>query len=607
MAGDAIGFEPRYWAFISYSHKDAAFGRRLHRRLESYFLPRRLVGRNTIQGTAPRRLVPIFRDREELPAASDLSAEVRAALAQSRSLVVVCSPDAAASRWVSREVELFRALHPDRPILAALRNGDPAQSFPRALLCTGPAGERREPLAADFRDGRDGEHLGLLKLVAGIAGLGLDELAQRDAQRNRQRVTAVTGAALATVLVTGLLTAAALEARKDAERQRGEAEGLVEFMLTDLRDRLKGVGRLDVMTAVNQRALHYYEDQNIASLPVDSLERRAAASCNAMGEDDESTGKISMRRWKQFDEAKGVTTGTLLADAPNDPERIYDHAQSEYWVAYLNWRGNHFDFARAGFERYAVLARRLIAMNPHNPDWQEEGGNAESNLGTLAMHDRDLPAEARIHFTRALAYFETAARGRRNDPDSKSQISDIRAWLADCDLALGDYDEARANREAQRQILKALLVQDPRNAEYGRELLGNSLGTARIDITQGRADDADRRLTATLAEAVRYSVSDPNDKSLMKEKIIIELFIAKAKLREPNYDHAHLHALLADCGTDLARADQTLKDFCAVLSARAVAGSSSTDEAALDYLRRNRTRMAKMRRSREWRIEFPND
>ncbi|HEX4078759.1 MAG TPA: toll/interleukin-1 receptor domain-containing protein [Rhizomicrobium sp.] len=97
---------------MSYSHRDADFGRRLHRRLESYSLPRRLVGRATGQGTVPRRIAPIFRDRDEFPAANDLSAEVRAALQASRSLVVVCSRDAALSKWVLREVALFRALHP---------------------------------------------------------------------------------------------------------------------------------------------------------------------------------------------------------------------------------------------------------------------------------------------------------------------------------------------------------------------------------------------------------------------------------------------------------------------------------------------------------------
>src|SRR5690606_41301049 len=121
----------------------------------------------------------------------------------------------------------------------------------------------------------DGPRLGLLKLVAGVIGVGLDELVQRDAQRRLRAVTAVTGAALAAMLAMGVLTALALEARAEAERQRAEAEGLVEFMLTDLGDRLEGVGRLDVLDAVSDRVLAYYEGQDLDRWPADSLERRA--------------------------------------------------------------------------------------------------------------------------------------------------------------------------------------------------------------------------------------------------------------------------------------------------------------------------------------------
>ena len=123
----------RYAAFMSYSHKDAAAARWLHRRLESYRIPRRLVGREGERGPVPARLTPIFRDREELPAAGDLSEKVRAALAASRALVVICSPDAAASQWVGREVRLFRELHPGRPIFAAILDGEPHQCFPTDL------------------------------------------------------------------------------------------------------------------------------------------------------------------------------------------------------------------------------------------------------------------------------------------------------------------------------------------------------------------------------------------------------------------------------------------------------------------------------------------
>jgi hypothetical protein len=78
----------------------------------------RLVGMETPRGKVPRRLTPIFRDRNELPASSDLNEEVRNALAASACLIVLCSPEARRSRWVDQEIRYFREKHPDRPILA---------------------------------------------------------------------------------------------------------------------------------------------------------------------------------------------------------------------------------------------------------------------------------------------------------------------------------------------------------------------------------------------------------------------------------------------------------------------------------------------------------
>ena len=251
-----------YRAFISYSHRDSAFAARLHRRLEGYRLPTTLH--------AGRRLTPIFKDREELPAAADLGAQVRAALSLSACLIVVCSPDAAASPWVAKEIETFRALHPDRPVLAALLRGEPAEAFPSALSAGG-----LEPLAADFRKQGDGERLALLKLAAGLAGVGVDQLVRRDALRRQRTVMAITALAAVGMLIMGAMTTFALAARAEAERQRASAEDLVDFMLTEMREGLKGAGSLPVQTKVNRRALTYYRGQDWRTLPGSS--RRFAA------------------------------------------------------------------------------------------------------------------------------------------------------------------------------------------------------------------------------------------------------------------------------------------------------------------------------------------
>ena len=111
----------RYRAFLSYSHKDSETAAWLHGALEKYRVPRALVGRETAAGTIPAHLNPIFRDRHELAASGDLGHTIREALAASRCLIVLCSPDAAQSRWANEEILAFKKLHPIAPVLAAAR------------------------------------------------------------------------------------------------------------------------------------------------------------------------------------------------------------------------------------------------------------------------------------------------------------------------------------------------------------------------------------------------------------------------------------------------------------------------------------------------------
>src|SRR5689334_4038320 len=97
----------RYSAFISYNHRDRKWAGWLHRELERYKIPKPLLGRETAVGRLGRHLPPVFQDREELAASTDLAASVRDALSQSASLIVICSRNGAASRWVNEEVREF--------------------------------------------------------------------------------------------------------------------------------------------------------------------------------------------------------------------------------------------------------------------------------------------------------------------------------------------------------------------------------------------------------------------------------------------------------------------------------------------------------------------
>jgi hypothetical protein len=508
--GDGRPDELRYTAFLSYSHRDAAAAGRVHRRLETYRMPSRLVGTETARGPVPARLAPIFRDREELPAATDLSTTVREALAQSGALIVLCSPAAAGSLWVAEEIETFRTLHPDRPILAAVLDGDPPDCFPQVLRAFGRDGTWHEPLATDLRRHRDGPRLGLLKLVAGITGIGLDALVQRDAARRIRRVTAVTGAALLAMLAMLALALVAINARGEAEGQRAEAEGLVEFMHGDLRRRLGDVGRLDVMDTVNQRLLAYHDRQLARSdRPSDQLMRARVLQAIAEGELAREREPDAIRIFGETYR----TTAFLLAASPNDAARIFGHAQSEFWVGMIAYRHNNFAAARRRFERYKGLAARLLALDPANPAWMREAAYAEGNLCSVAQAEPADPATILRLCSGALNRMEQVYRVQGGDPSVVLDLANRHAWVAEAWNRMGRWDRVLHHRARQEALVRALIAREPRNSDYQDFWMRTQFSFGQLLLGHGQREPARRWFAGAKATVEMLRRRDPENAS----------------------------------------------------------------------------------------------
>jgi len=494
----------RFRAFISYSHADDRVAHRLHRWLETYRLPARLAGRRTSTGQVPRKLAPIFRDRTELPASEDLSEQVRAALDDSAALVVLCSPAARASSWVNEEIAHFRRCHPDRPVLAALLAGEPAEAFPPALIEGG-----REPIAADFRKGGDGK-LARLKLVAGLTGLGLDELVQREAQRQVARISMVSGFALVSTIILAALLLAAVSARNEAERQRQQAEGLIEFMLTDLRTRLEGVGRLDILGSVNERAIAYYVAQgDLSRLAQPSLERRARVLL-AMGEDDQKRGRLDAARI-DFQEAHRVTEA-LLAEDPQDVERLFAHAQSEFWIGSTDFRQARYPAARAHFRAYLDLADRMTALRPFDMRGLRELGYAHGNICTLELASKADAKAALAACQAALTAMERVAARLPNDPVILSDLANRHAWLADALVAADQRQQALHQRRLQIALVDRLLQSDRLNASYRQDWMLARYSLALLLSELGAATEARRSAVQAHEAAKELMTMDPENR-----------------------------------------------------------------------------------------------
>ena len=189
----------KYFAFISYSSKDMAWGRQLQHKLERYRLPARLASKRK---GAPNRAYPIFRDETDLSGFKVRDALERE-LDDSRFLIVICSPQSAQSVWVNDEIQYFIDHGWEDRILPFIVEGTPYSPDP-ATECFPPAlrNMSEDPLGVDVT--ALGKRKAFLRLISALLDVKFDELLRRDSAR-RLRNRLALGAAGALCLCAAVL------------------------------------------------------------------------------------------------------------------------------------------------------------------------------------------------------------------------------------------------------------------------------------------------------------------------------------------------------------------------------------------------------------------
>jgi eukaryotic-like serine/threonine-protein kinase len=458
----------RYYAFLSYSHKDKDIADWLHRELEKFRVPHSLAGKLTATGVVPRRLVPIFRDQHDLSAADDLGEEIKAALAASQFLVVLCSPASANSRWTNAEIESFKRTRPEGCVLAAVASGEPfASDMPgrEADECFPPAlrfkydrrghrtAKRAEPLAADLRGGPEERRTGFLKLVAGMLGVGLDELVQRDTTRRHRQMAWLAAASLVGMAVTSTLAVTAIHARDAAREQRRQAEGLIQFMVGDLREKLEPIGKLSVLDGVGSRVLAYYSKQDTSELSDAALVQRSKA-LNLMADVAYDRGNLDEAQQLYRQAVSG--TAEAVRRNPNDAGRLYEHAQNVFWVGEIAREAGRPQESEAAYREYKRIADQMASIEPDNLKYRMEVLYANEDVG-ISLFNQHRFAEASAAFNGVLSQIQTLASLYPANKTYRKEVATTLAWVADAQRAQGNLQGAIASRTRQVHWLTELL------------------------------------------------------------------------------------------------------------------------------------------------------
>ncbi len=216
--------EKKYYAFISYSRKNSKVAACVHKQLEHFRIPVKYVAEEN-RPDGQKFLRPVFRDRRDLEAAEgSFTNHIKTALEESRYLIVLCSPESAASHWVNEEIKHFLATHNNNynAIVPVILNGEPgsggnAECLPEALRLDEIMMRNLPSMIPDEGDDeKTGWENGVVQAMSYMLKVSREKIkATVDAEKVRQaKIYAVIG--VAATIIFALLTAWAAHAERQA-------------------------------------------------------------------------------------------------------------------------------------------------------------------------------------------------------------------------------------------------------------------------------------------------------------------------------------------------------------------------------------------------------
>lgn len=516
----------KYKAFISYSHTDSEHAEWLLHALESYKIPPNLVGRVTEHGPIPERLAPIFRDRDELPAAGRMTERLFDALYTSEFLIVLCSPKAAQSKLVNREIAEFKSKRGDGHILGLIIDGVPfsddptLECFPDALLHSFhtdgvKAGLSAEGLAADIRPEADGKRMGLLKIIAGMLGVGLNDVVQRDEKRRQQKLIVGGIAVTASLLVMGGLTFNAVDSRQTAEKAAKIAEAktveaelrlieneqLTHFMMTNVYEELLTIGSLDSLEVITNEILDYYQKRDFDTLSEKQIFSLTGARLR-LGQMLDRRGD-SIRAEQLFEDTLKLSRD-FYARKPDSGFALFRLSNNLFFTGYLAHRQGRLDRAEADYRERLKLVKSAMDMPPPfvradwKPHWQEDPkvfwrekiADSEAALTILLAGARRQPEQAIEYGKSSVAMRELLAARSNENKQSFISLGGSYQYLAAAYLRSGLLEEARDNYAKRLTIFEWLNRKEPNNFRVQRRLFISQANIAELHSMRGDIEPA---------------------------------------------------------------------------------------------------------------------
>ena len=433
-----------YDAFVSYSHaKDKPIAAALQSVIQTLGKP-----------WYRRRALRVFRDDTSLSATPQLWPSIEQALGNSRFLILLASPDAAASPWVNKEVAFWLDTRSADTLLIALTDGELAwdnaagdfvrrerMPLPPALTGRFAAEPKWVDLTA-YRDGADARDSRFIEagadFAAAIHGMPKEDLLSQEVRQQRRALRLAWSAAGSLVILTGLAgwqakvaldnERVAVEQRRLAQEQRDRAERTLEAATGTANSLVLELAR---------------EFRDRAGMPRDLVRRildRARGLQKQLTESGETAP--ALRHSEALTLLDLVDTLLALGDT---------------------------QAALAAAERARAIAAELAASDPGNIDWQRDLSVSHDNVGNVLMA-AGRREEALAEYRRSLDIRAAFAAANPGNTGWQRDLSVSHNKIGDVLVAAGRREEALAEYRRSLAIIEKLAAAAPGSAEWQRDL-----------------------------------------------------------------------------------------------------------------------------------------
>lgn len=341
------------------------------------------------------------------------------------------------------------------------------------------------------------------------------EFVRRSLRQARFRTGIFLAMAAAIVMLAGVSSLAAVDARRaetHAEARRADAEGLLDFMLGDMYERLDALGRLDLLDDVTRRAMLVLGHDWQADVPEAVL--RQARALRQVGEIRYARGDVDAA--EQAFLAANASLRHLFTAVPDIAAAFAERGKIDFWRAQVAASRGRADEARLAWQAYLEDATRRAALEPDDPDAWLELSYANNCLGSAALR--------RDRLDEAIAYFDTSARFKHRvlgmrpaDRSTWLELADTMSWMAMAEQQRGDLLTALRMLEMERQaVLAAREDGPPTNRWLYRHALAE-LHVARAQADLGRVADAASGYASSAATFVALVRDVPDNRSWQRD------------------------------------------------------------------------------------------